>query len=248
MGGGLDQRYGADAQRGPRGAISPDLAPGKPTLVEQLEVQRSTGSKPTPTDAEASAVQHVAAQGIAGAGGPLPHAGTIVLLWESDSIEGSAEEHRKLEEYQRRRQQPPSPAPRAAAEPSPSTATTPTPVPPLGEGPQERRYPNQTCGNQVLDALQRAMHDVCDRIPGENCSPGKVNPKKLARRPCSQIRQRIQAFRECLRHRQNIQDQCFGGAPDPKHADVLSEFRRGLDACVALEAINCAPGHPMAEL
>jgi hypothetical protein len=68
------------------------------------------------------------------------------------------------------------------------------------------------------------MHDVRDRIPGESCSPGKVNPKKLAKRPCSQVRQRIQAFRECLRHRQNIQDQCFGGVPDPKHADVLSEF------------------------
>ena len=175
----------------------------------------------------------------------------VVLLWESDSIESGAEERRKLDESLRRQgQQPQGSAPRAAGEPSPIAATTPmpTPVPPLGEGPQERRHPNQTCENQVLDTLQTAMHDVCDRIPGESCSPGKVNPKKLAKRPCSQIRQRIQAVRECLRRRQNIQDQCFGGAPDPRHADVLSQVQRGLDACVALEAINCAPWHPMAEL
>lgn len=92
------------------------------------------------------------------------------------------------------------------------------------------------------------MHDVCDRIPGESCSPGKVNPKKLAKRPCSQIRQRIQAIRECLRLRQKIQDECFGGAPDPTHANVLADFQRGLAACLALEAVNCMPGHPMADL
>ena len=91
------------------------------------------------------------------------------------------------------------------------------------------------------------MHRVCDEVPGESCSPSKVSPKKLARRPCSQIRQRIAAVRECIRLRQNIQDQCFGGAPDPTHAKVLTELQSGLAACLALEAANCAPGHPMAD-
>jgi hypothetical protein len=91
------------------------------------------------------------------------------------------------------------------------------------------------------------MHRVCDEVPGESCSPSKVSPKKLARRPCSQIRQRIAAVRECIRLRQNIQDQCFGGAPDPTHAKVLTELQSGLAACLALEAVNCAPGHPMAD-
>jgi hypothetical protein len=92
------------------------------------------------------------------------------------------------------------------------------------------------------------MHNVCDQIPGESCSPKKVSPKKLARRPCSQIRLRINAVRECIRLRQRIQDECFGGAPDPTHANVLSELNSGLAACLALEAVNCAPGHPMANL
>jgi hypothetical protein len=172
----------------------------------------------------------------------------VVLLWESDSIEGSAEEHRKLEEYQRRLQQPPGPAPRSAAEPTPAPSPVPTPVPPLGNAPNERRRPEQTCENQVLDTMQREMHNVCDRIPGESCSPKKVSPKKLARRPCSQIRQRINAVRECIRLRQRIQDECFGGAPDPAHANAFSDLQSGLAACLALEAVNCAPGHPMANL
>lgn len=175
----------------------------------------------------------------------------IVLLWPNDSIESGAEERRKLDEYERRRrQQTPNPSPVEATGPTPEPAPSPAPrpVPPVGTAPHERRLPNQTCENQVLDALQKAMHDVCDRIPGESCSPGKVNPKKLAKRPCSQIRLRIQAIRECLRLRQKIQDECFSGAPDPAHANVLSDFQRGLAACLALEAVNCMPGHPMADL
>lgn len=92
------------------------------------------------------------------------------------------------------------------------------------------------------------MHDVCDKIPGESCSPKKVSPKKLAKRPCSLIRQRIQAVRECIRLRQDIQTQCFGGVADQRHADVLAELQSGLAACLALEATNCAPGHPVAAL
>jgi hypothetical protein len=88
MGGGLDQRQGSGGQRGPHGAISPDLAPGKRTLVEQVEVQRSAGSAPIPADAEASAVQHTAAQSVAGAGGPLPHATTIQRLFGRHDVSG----------------------------------------------------------------------------------------------------------------------------------------------------------------
>lgn len=174
----------------------------------------------------------------------------IVLLWPNDSIESSAEEHRKLDEYDRsRRQQTPKLPPVGATGPTPEPGPSPVPrpVPPVGTAPHERRLPDQTCENQVLDALQKAMHRVCDEVPGESCSPSKVSPKKLARRPCSQIRQRIAAVRECIRLRQSIQDQCFSGAPDPTHAKVLTELQSGLAACLALEAVNCAPGHPMAD-
>lgn len=35
---------------------------------------------------------------------------------------------------------------------------------PLGAAPHERRLPNQTCANQVLDALPQALHKVYDEI------------------------------------------------------------------------------------
>jgi Domain of unknown function (DUF4157) len=88
MGGGLDQRQDAGRQRGPHGAISPGLDPGKRTLVQQLDVQRSTGSAPSPTATEASAVQHAAARGVAGASGQLPHAETIQRLFGRHDISG----------------------------------------------------------------------------------------------------------------------------------------------------------------
>lgn len=169
----------------------------------------------------------------------------LVLLWESDSIESGADERRKLEGERRRGPQTPNPPPVGVA---PEPAPVPTPAPPLGTAAHERRLPNQTCENHILDTLQKAMHNVCDRIPGESCSPKKVSPKKLARRPCSQIRQRIEAVRQCLRLRQGIQDQCFRGVPDETHARALLDVQSGLTACLALEAVNCAPGHPMAEL
>jgi hypothetical protein len=172
----------------------------------------------------------------------------IVLLWPSDSIESGADERRKLDEDDRRRRQQKPIPPTVGVTPEPAPDPGPTPAPRLGTAPHERRLPNQTCENHILDTLQIAMHNVCDRIPGESCSPKKVSPKKLARRPCSQIRQRIEAVRECLRLRQGIQDQCFGGVPDETHARTLLDVQSGLTACVALAAVNCAPGHPMAEL
>ena len=49
-----------------------------------------------------------------------------------------------------------------------------------------------------------------------------------------------------MRLRQEIPDTCFGGVPDPTHSDQLAALQSGLNACLALEAVNCAPGHPMA--
>jgi hypothetical protein len=175
----------------------------------------------------------------------------IVLLWPNDSIVSGDEEHRMLEEHRRQPQRGANPQPGGLLAPAPnpnSNSAIPASLLPLGTGPNERRYPHQTCENQVLDELQTAMHSVCDRIPGESCSPSKVSRKRLERRSCSQIRLRIQALRECIRLRQEIQNQCFGGMPDPVHERAITELQSGLDACLALEAINCAPGHPMANL
>ncbi|MEH1785070.1 MAG: DUF4157 domain-containing protein [Nostoc sp.] len=130
--------------------------------------------------------------------------------------------------------------PEPEAKPVPQPLPVPVPIP--------RRYPNQTCEDSVLDTLQQEMHAFCDRIGGESCSPSKVSPKKLARRPCSEIRQRIQAVQECMRLRENIQEKCFGGQPDQAHQDVIEQLKSGLQHCLDLEKVNCAPGHPMANL
>ncbi|MFN6482026.1 MULTISPECIES: DUF4157 domain-containing protein [unclassified Nostoc] len=135
---------------------------------------------------------------------------------------------------------PANPEPEAKPVPQPLPVPVPVPIP--------RRYPNQTCEDSMLDTLQQEMHAFCDRIGGESCSPSKVSPKKLARRPCSEIRQRIQAVQECMRLRENIQDKCFGGQPDQAHKDVIEQLKSGLQHCLDLEKVNCAPGHPMANL
>ncbi|WP_128642432.1 hypothetical protein [Rhodococcus opacus] len=126
---------------------------------------------------------------------------------------------------------------RASTTPSPATPTTAT-----------RRYPNQTCEDTELDALQAAKDKICGRIPGTSCSPSKVSPKRLDRMPCSTIRLRIEALRGCLAARQDIQDKCFGGVADAAHARAVAEIQNAINHCVALETLNCAPGHPMANL
>jgi len=100
----------------------------------------------------------------------------------------------------------------------------------------------------VLDALQAQKDAICNSIPSESCSPSKVSPKRLDRRPCSEIRVRINHIRRCLAIRQQIQDDCFGGTPDPAHQRAMNELQNALAACVALEAVNCVPPHPMANL
>jgi hypothetical protein len=135
-----------------------------------------------------------------------------------------------------------------APAPEPSATPAPIPVPIPVPAPQTRRWPNQTCEDNVLDQLQAEMHRICDAIPGDSCSPSKVSQKKLDRRPCSAIRTRIAALKACLAARQRIQDECFGSQPDPRHAQAIQEITNAIQACEALEAINCAPGHPMANL
>ena len=134
------------------------------------------------------------------------------------------------------------------APPQPQPTPQQPPLPEIGPLPHQRRNPNQTCPNAVLDSLQAEKDRICNSIPGESCSPSKVSPRRLARRPCSEIRRRIQAIGDCLQIRQRIQDECFGGQPDPIHQRVMNELNNGLTACLALEAQNCAPGHPMANL
>ncbi len=157
-----------------------------------------------------------------------------------------------------RRVPPPSPAASGAAQAAaqalspkaavPAPPAAPGALPAIGTAPNQRRQATQTCINAELDILQAEKDQICNNIPGESCSPAKVSPKRLARQPCSRIRARIAAIQDCLNIREVIQRDCFGGVPDAVHARVMGELAGGLAACLALEAVNCAPGHPMAKL
>ncbi|HYO56429.1 hypothetical protein [Archangium sp.] len=117
----------------------------------------------------------------------------------------------------------------------------------MGGSKPSRRYPNQTCDDAVLGHLQAEKDRICNAMPGASCSPSGKSARRLARMPCSQIRLRIQALQNCIHIRQFIQDECFGGVPDTPHERALNEHKLGLAHCLALEAENCAPGHPMAD-
>ncbi|HZH76851.1 MAG TPA: hypothetical protein VEY88_12520, partial [Archangium sp.] len=79
-------------------------------------------------------------------------------------------------------------------------------------------------------------------------SPGSWNEKKMAKVPCSRIRQRLEALKILLEKRWQIQKECFGGKPDPGHEKAITEVEKAFANTRKLEDQNCAPGHPMAEL
>lgn len=117
-----------------------------------------------------------------------------------------------------------SPEPSMSGGPNASTAGTQTSAP---------RYPNQTCPNEVLDALQAAMHAACD-IGQSTCNPAKVSQKRLDRLSCDEVAQRLSRNRACLEARRAIQNTCFGGVPDEAHRLQIEAAERSVQHCEAL--------------
>ncbi|WNG17771.1 hypothetical protein [Cystobacter fuscus] len=111
------------------------------------------------------------------------------------------------------------------------------------------RHADQTCKNSRLDELQEEK-DLLNRSvpPLDPKSPGSWNEKKMAKVPCSRIRQRLEAQKKLLEKRWQIQKECFGGKPDPSHENAITEIEKAFANTRKLEDQNCAPGHPMAEL
>ncbi len=133
-------------------------------------------------------------------------------------------------------------------EEAPGPAAPQAPALQLGTQPHQRKYETQTCTNEVLDDLQAQKDRICNTIPSKpDWSPSR-SEKMLNRIKCSEIRPRLRAFEECLRIRLLIQERCFGGVPDPRHVIPLEEIENGIANGRARELINCAPGHPMANL
>lgn len=111
------------------------------------------------------------------------------------------------------------------------------------------RYKDQTCKNSRLDELQAEKDLLARSVPPlDPKSPGSWNEKKMAKVPCSRLRQRLEAQKKLLEKRWEIQSECFGGKPDPSHENAIAEVEKAIANTKALEDKNCAPGHPMAEL
>jgi hypothetical protein len=114
--------------------------------------------------------------------------------------------------------------------------------------PKTRRRPEQTCDDEELDRLQAEKDQLANAIPPfDPAVPDSRNPKRLARAPCSRIKQRLRALEALLAKRWEIQNTCFGGKPDQPHQNEISAVERAIKRTTDLEAINCAKGHPMAE-
>jgi uncharacterized Zn-binding protein involved in type VI secretion len=140
---------------------------------------------------------------------------------------------------------------------SPANSATMTGVTqlPLGTGPNERLYPEQTCDNTTREDLHKKKDDACNQIPGGSMSPSKVSPKKLDKVLCSLIKSRIAAQEKCLKAREAMRDQCFNAPIDTSdpdqvkrkevHDQAIQDVKNGLVQSKARETINCAPGHPM---
>ncbi|MBK9262131.1 MAG: hypothetical protein IPM54_20295 [Polyangiaceae bacterium] len=137
--------------------------------------------------------------------------------------------------------------PMATAKP---TATTTAPPIPIGV----TRKPGQTCDDKRLNELEKAKKAVCPSarpLPGQPCRPPKDGVTLQPQYPCSLIRARIAASRVCIGARQKVMDECFKNATDAAakgHAEQIQNLINGNTLCEALEAVNCAPGHPMSGL
>jgi hypothetical protein len=129
---------------------------------------------------------------------------------------------------------------------------TATAVPTTTAVPKPRKYPNQTCEDDELKALEAEKKRLCEdtKFPA-NCTGKREKDSVLDKHnkiPCSAIQHSIALRLLCLNQRNLIEERCFGGVPDAGHAQIIANTQRGIDACVALKAINCAAGHPMSQL
>lgn len=135
----------------------------------------------------------------------------------------------------------------AAASAAAATPSAPQPAPTVAK---PRKYPNQTCEEDVRERLGDEMKKICKSEGGfaATCGGGGIAKSKVPFIPCSKIRLSLQQRQACLAARWKVQNECFGGKPDDEHTKEINNHQRGFDYCKALEPINCAKGHPMANL
>lgn len=169
----------------------------------------------------------------------------------------AAEAQKKASELSENDPLAPVPCPAAGPQPVPGPAPAQQPTATPVAQPEPRKYPEQTCDEDVRKKLRDEKNRICGAIPGPSASPSR-SEKMLARIPCSKLRARIRAQEECLKARQRIKDECFNTPPDPSdpeqvkraddHQRAMNELATGIENSKNLAKVNCAPGHPMANL
>ena len=133
----------------------------------------------------------------------------------------------------------------AAAGAAAAPTSAPQPTPTVAKPP---KYPNQTCEEDVRIRLREEKNKICNKGFAATCGGGRISEKKLPFIPCSTVKLSLEQRQACLAARWKVQNECFGGKPDPEHEDAIEQVQNGIDHCEALKLKNCAKGHPMANL
>ena len=134
---------------------------------------------------------------------------------------------------------PPSPPPPVAARPgrdrwkttiNPATSTFYTSEQEYNRVP---RNAGQTCLNSRLDELESDMHRICDESGQWSCSDAveKIGKKNQRLLDCPELLRRIGIGEACLKAQRDLQAECFGNQPDPRHAAKLQAYEAVLNLC-----------------
>src|SRR5262249_8509457 len=104
-------------------------------------------------------------------------------------------------------------APTSGAVQSCPAEPQPAPVPQPAPQTRPRKYPDQTCEDEVREELHDDKDHKCNDAP-RSCKNQSLD--------CVELLRRIQRNKECLAARERIRDECFGGVGDQPHADEIT--------------------------
>ncbi len=105
-----------------------------------------------------------------------------------------------------------------------------------------RKYPNQTCENEVLDKLERDLQKIEDqKIKNDAFSGG--NDKKLKKLQCMDLLKRIDDQKRLRDARQKIQDECFKDGTDEGHRKAIDDLTRSIARLQPYAQNACGPSY-----
>jgi hypothetical protein len=126
----------------------------------------------------------------------------------------------------------------AAKQKVPNPKPCPVPLPPIPNPEPKPTKPGQTCENEVLEQLTIQKNEVCGSIPPPNCrealdklKKGKSLKGASAKATRAKINAKIPVIDACIAKREEIQEVCFKGAPEPGHDNEINELNRAKKSC-----------------